>query len=58
MGNLRKEETVQAVLVADTYNENFQPFSAEGTPVGIIPYIVLLSLLMQISSFSVYVAIG
>lgn len=35
MGNLRKDETIQAVLIADTYNENFQPFGAEGSPVSI-----------------------
>lgn len=34
MDNLRKEDTIQAVLIADTYNENFQPFSADGSPVS------------------------
>lgn len=26
MESIRKDETVQAVLIADTYDKNFQPF--------------------------------
>lgn len=56
MDNLRKEDTVQAVLIADTYNDNFQPFSAESSPVSILSHINKRKVVMRISSFSVHVA--
>lgn len=56
MENIRKEETIQAVLIADNYNDNFQPFSAEGSPVSIPLNINLRKIVMRISPFSVHVA--
>lgn len=34
METLRKEEVVQAVLIADNYNNNFQPISTAGNAVS------------------------
>lgn len=34
MSSAKKKETVQAVLIADTYNENFEPLN-DGSPVSV-----------------------
>lgn len=34
MDNLRKEEVIQAVLIADSYNDNFQPIIKDGNTVN------------------------
>lgn len=57
MESLRKEEIIQAVLIADTYNENFQPFGAEGSPVSMaIKISAKRKLFTRISQSAVYVA--
>lgn len=35
MDNLRKETVIQAVLIADSYNDNFKPIINDGNTVGI-----------------------
>lgn len=34
METLRKEDAIQAVLIADSYNDNFQPMKSEGSSVS------------------------
>lgn len=43
MAQIRKEEALQAVLVADNFNENFMPITQDVNSVrDIIVYIILL----------------
>lgn len=34
MAKLEKKETLQAVLIADNFNDSFKPFSSFNSPVG------------------------
>lgn len=34
MAKLEKKETIQAVLIADNFNDSFKPFSSFNSPVG------------------------
>lgn len=47
MNTMRKDDTVQAVLIADVYERNLQPFVNEGSTVSNFLFFIFVSQLLS-----------